>query len=245
MTEFSTNWTSVHGASVLRMSGSGPSAEGADVLRALGVYMVQGLALEVLYDSGSGWWFRSVGDDDGVVAGSRPHNHLQSSGQHNTSRAHSRSTSSVSPSPAMLSWSSIATILFPRRKGACGSRVTREGVGSLSQLGSGINDSVSGGKRIGRGGVPCRLRGVGISSSSWGYPILWLLWNLLLHLITAIVSVALLLREGEENHAENVGEVVPGEGPQEAVESSVHQQDKHGGLGSGQGGVKGLSALYG
>ena len=121
----------------------------------------------------------------------------------------------------------------------------REGVGSLSQLGSGSNGSVSRGKRIGRGGVPCGSRGAGISSSNWRYPILWLLWNLLLHLITAIVSAALLLREGGENHAENVGEVVPGEGPQEAVESSVHQQDKHSGSGSGQGRVKGLSTLYG
>ena len=45
--------------------------------------MVQGLALEASYDGGVGW-FGSVGDDDGVVAGSGLHNHLQSSGERNT-----------------------------------------------------------------------------------------------------------------------------------------------------------------
>ena len=230
---------------MLRMSGSTPSAEGADVLGALRAYVFQGLALEASYDSGSGWGFRSVKDDDGVVVGSGLHNHLQSSGECNMSRAHSRSTSSVNPSPASLSWCSIATILFPWGKGGCSSGVMREGVGSLSQLGDGINGNVGGGKRIGRGGVPCGSRRAGVGSSSWGYPILWLLWNLLHHLVTAIVSMALLLREGEENHMENVGEVVPGEGPQEVVESSVHQQDKHGGSGSRQGRVKGLFNLYG
>ena len=81
--------------------------------------------------------------------------------------------------------------------------------------------------------MPCRSRGVGIGSSRLGYSILWLLWNLLRHLLTAIVSPALLLREGEENGVENVGEVVPGESSQEPVESSIHQQDKHSGAGSG------------
>ena len=93
--------------------------------------------------------------------------------------------------------------------------------------------------------MSCRSRGVGISSSRLGYPTLWLLQNLLLHLLTAIVSSALLLREGEENGVENVGEVVPGESSQEPVESSIHQQDKYGGAGSGQGRVEGLGDLYG
>ena len=44
---------------------------------------------------------------------------------------------------------------------------------------------------------------------------------------------------------ENVGEVVLGESSQELVESSIHQHDKHGGAGSGQGGVEGLGDLYG
>ena len=92
--------------------------------------------------------------------------------------------------------------------------------------------------------MPCRSRRAGIGSSRLGYPILWLLWNLLCHLLTAIVSPVLLLREGEENGVENVGEVVPGESSQELVESSIHQQDKHSGAGSGQGRIEGLSDLY-
>ena len=43
---------------------------------------------------------------------------------------------------------------------------------------------------------------------------------------------------------ENVGEVIPGESSQEPVESSIHQQDKHGGMGNRQGGVEGLGNLY-
>ena len=93
--------------------------------------------------------------------------------------------------------------------------------------------------------MPCRLRGEGVGSSRLGYPILWLLRNLLHHLLTAIVSPALLLREGEENGVENVGKVVPGESSQELVESSIHQQDKHRGVGNRQGRVKGLGDLYG
>ena len=86
---------------------------------------------------------------------------------------------------------------------------------------------------------------MGVGSSRLGYSILWLLQNLLRHLLTAIVSPALLLREGEENCAENVGEVVSGESSQELVKSSIHQHDKHSGVGSGQGGVEGLGDLYG
>ena len=70
--------------------------------------------------------------------------------------------------------------------------------------------------------MPCRSMGTGISSSRVGYPALRLLRNLLCHLVTTVVSPALLLREGEENHAENVGEAVPGESSQEPVESSIH-----------------------
>ena len=40
------------------------STEGADVLGALGVYVVQGLALEALHDGGSGLWFGSIGVKD-------------------------------------------------------------------------------------------------------------------------------------------------------------------------------------
>ena len=92
--------------------------------------------------------------------------------------------------------------------------------------------------------MSCRSRGTGVGSSRLGYPALRLLRNLLLHRITAVVSLALFLGEGEENGTENVGKVVPGESSQEPVESSIHQQDKHGGAGSRQGGVEGLGDLY-
>ena len=103
--------------------------------------MLQGSALEASYNGGSSW-LGSVGDNDEVVAGSGLHNHLQSSGECNTSRAHSRSTLLDRPSPALLSWHSIVTISFPWRKGRCSSRVVGEGVGSVSHLGSGVNGSV-------------------------------------------------------------------------------------------------------
>ena len=76
MAELSTDRAGAHGASVLGISRSSLLVEGADVLRALGVYVVQGLALEAVYDGGSGRRFGSVGDGDGVVAGSGLHNHL-------------------------------------------------------------------------------------------------------------------------------------------------------------------------
>ena len=244
MTKFSTDWAGAHGAHVLWVSRSGPLAEGANVLRALRAYMVQGLALEAAYISGSSRGFWSIRDNNGVVASSRLDNHLQSCGEHNTSRAHSRSTLSANPSPASLSQHSVMTILFPCGKGRCSSRMAREGIGSLSHLGDGIDGGVGGGKRVGGGGVPLRSRGVGVSRSSWGYPVLWLLWNLLHHLVTTVVSMVLHLREGEENRVENVGEVIPGKSSQELVESSIHQQDKHGGAGNRQGGVEGLGDLY-
>ena len=93
--------------------------EGADILGALRTYVVQGLTLEASYDGESGWQFGSVRDNDGVVAGSRLHNHLQSSVEHNMSRAHSRSTSLANPSLASLCQHSIAMILFPWGKGRC------------------------------------------------------------------------------------------------------------------------------
>ena len=117
MTELSTDREGVHGTGLLRMSYCGPLTEGTDVLGALGAYMFQGLALETLNNSwGCGM---CVGDGDGVVTGSGLQNHLQSSREHNMSRAHSRSTSSGSPSPASLSQCSVMMILFPWGKGRC------------------------------------------------------------------------------------------------------------------------------
>ena len=115
MTEFSADGTGTHEASMLRVTGSSSSAEGADVLGALGADMLGGLALETLYHSGGGWL--GVRDGDGIVVSSGLHNHLQSSREHNTSSAHSRSTLSVSPSPAMLSWHRVTMISFSCGKG--------------------------------------------------------------------------------------------------------------------------------
>ena len=114
--------------------------EGTNVFWAVGTNMLGGLALEAPYHGGSGG-FR-VRDDNGIIAGSGLHNHLQSSGERNTSSAHSRSTSSVNPSLALLSQHSVAMILFSWGKGRCSSRVAREGVGSSSQLGSGVDCGV-------------------------------------------------------------------------------------------------------
>ena len=244
MTELSTDRAGAHWASALRVSGGVLSTERTDVFRAMGAYVVQGLALEALCGCRDGR-FRGVGTVDRVATGSGLHNHLQSSGECNMSRAHSRSTSSANPSPASLSRHSVATISFSWGKGRCSSETTRERVGSSGQLGSWIDGSVGRGQGLNGRRTSCRSRGTGVGSSRLGYPAFRLLRNLLLHWVTAVVSLALFLREGEENGAENVGEVIPGESPQEPVESSIHQQDKHSGADSGQGGVEGLGDLYG
>ena len=142
MTKLSTDWARVHGTGMLRMSRGGPLTEETDVFRAVRAYMVLGLTLEAWYNGGS-QWFGSVRDDDGVVAGSGLHNHLQSSGEHNTSRAHSGSTSSANPSPASLSWQSVVMILFPGGKRGGGSRAMRERVCSLSQLEKRVDGGIS------------------------------------------------------------------------------------------------------
>ena len=192
MTELSTDWAGAHWARVLWVSRSNSSTEWADIFWEMGAYMVQGLALEASYDGG-GRWFGSVRNDDGVVVGSGLHNHLQSSRERNTSKAHSRSTSSANPSPASLSWHSVTMISFSWGKGRHGPRMAREWVGSSGQLGKWIDGGVGGGQGVSGGGMSCGSRGAGVGSSRLGYPTLRLLWNLLLHLITAIVSSALLL----------------------------------------------------
>ena len=123
--------------------------------------VLDGLALKTPYHSECSWF--GVRDNDGVVAGSRLHNHLQSSGEHNTSSAHSKSTLSVSPSLAVLSWHRVMTILFPCGQGRGSSRAMREEVGSLGQLGKRVNSGIGRGKRVGRGGSG-RVRGVGVHS---------------------------------------------------------------------------------
>ena len=142
MAKFSTNGAGSHEAGPLGMSGSSGATKRADIFRALGADVLGGLTLETAYHSGGGGF--QVRDDDRISAGSRLHNHLQSSGEHNTSSAHSRSTSSVNPSPASLSWHRVVTILFPYGKGSC-SGATGEGVGSSGHLGRRVDSSIHGG----------------------------------------------------------------------------------------------------
>ena len=59
--------------------------------------------------------------------------------------------------------------------------------------------------------MPCGSRGVGISSTRLGYPILWLLQNLLHHLLTAILGNG----EAEEVDGDFVGRGVKDRGHSE------------------------------
>ena len=116
MTKFSTNGTGVHVAGALGMSRGSQSTKGADVFRTLGAKVVGRPTLEASYHSRCGRG--GVGDINGVGAGAgNSHNHFQSSGQSNTSRAHCRSSSSVNSRPASLSRSCISSVTLPRGKG--------------------------------------------------------------------------------------------------------------------------------
>ena len=86
MTEFSTDGAGAHRAGALRVSGSDHSAEGTYVLGTLGANMLRRLALETPYGGGCGRG--RVGYIDGIGAGTGSHNHFQSSGESNASRAH-------------------------------------------------------------------------------------------------------------------------------------------------------------
>ena len=120
MTELSTYGTGVHVTGALGMSRGGQSTEGANVLRTLGVNVVGRPTLEAPYHGGCRRG--GVGDFNGVGAGASSHNHLQSSGESNTSRAHCRSSSSVNSRPTSLSRSSVPSVAFPRGKGVFGRR---------------------------------------------------------------------------------------------------------------------------
>ena len=86
MTEFSTDGTGAHETGPLGMSRGGHPAEGADVFGTLGVDVLGRVALKAPYHSGC--WSGGVGDVNGVGAGAGSHNHFQSSGESNASRAH-------------------------------------------------------------------------------------------------------------------------------------------------------------
>ena len=146
MTEFPTYGTGMHVTGSLGMSRGGQSTEGADILGALGANMVGGPALEASYHSRCGRG--GVGDVNWVGAGAGDsHNHFQSSGQSNASRAHCRSSSSVNSRPTSLSWSSIPSVAFPRGKGVLSAR--GKGVCATGQLGEWVDGSVGGGHQIG------------------------------------------------------------------------------------------------
>ena len=90
MTEFSAYGTGVHVTGSLGMSRGSQSTEGTDILGTLGANVVGGLALEASYHGRCG--MGGVGDVNWVGAGAGDsHNHFQSSGQSNVSRAHCQS----------------------------------------------------------------------------------------------------------------------------------------------------------
>ena len=86
MTEFSTDGAGAHKASALGMSWGSHLTEGAYVFGALGADVLGRLALKASYRSGCGR--DRVGYIDRVGAGTGSHNHFQSSGESNASRAH-------------------------------------------------------------------------------------------------------------------------------------------------------------
>ena len=86
MTEFSTGGTGTHKASALGVSWGGHPTEGAYVFGALRADVLSRSALEASYSGGCGRG--RVGYIDRVGAGTGSHNHFQSSGESNMSRAH-------------------------------------------------------------------------------------------------------------------------------------------------------------
>ena len=116
----------------LGMSRRSQSTEGADVLRALRANVVGGSTLEASYHGGCRRG--GIGDIDWVSAGAGDsHNHFQSSGQSNTSRAHCWSSSSVNSRPTSLSRSSVSPVALPRGKRVWS--VRGKGICSTGQLG--------------------------------------------------------------------------------------------------------------
>ena len=145
MAEFSTYGTGTHVTGSLGMSRGGQPTEGADIFGTVRVDMVGRPALEASYHSGCGRG--GVGDVDGVSAGAGSHNHFQSSGESNTSRAHCWSSSSVNSRPTSLSRSSVPPVAFPGRKGI---RLARgKWVGSAGQLGRWVDCGVGRGQGVG------------------------------------------------------------------------------------------------
>ena len=133
------------------MSWGGDSTEGADIFRTLGADVISGPALEASYHGGCGRG--GVGNVDWVDAGSGSHNHFQSSRESSTSSAQARSSSSVDSTPTPLSRCCVSSVTLSSL--VDGADVVRgEWEGPLGQLGKGVDCSVSGGQRVGRGRGP-------------------------------------------------------------------------------------------
>ena len=187
MTKLPTYGTGAHVTGTLGMSKSGQSTEGTDVFGTLGVDVVGRPTLEASYHGGCGRG--GVGDVNWVSAGASSHNHLQSSGESNMSRAHHWSSSSVNPRPTSLSWSSIPSVAFPRREGV---RLARgKWVCLVGQLGKWVDHGVGGGHRVGGQGGSGWAGGMRLNEGKRGSTVFFFL-NCSLHCIIGVV-VGLLL----------------------------------------------------
>ena len=190
MTELSAYGTRAHVAGTLGVSWGSQSTKGADVFGALGANVVSGPALEASYHSRCGRG--GVGDLNGIRAGAGSHNHFQSSGQSNASRAHCRSSSSVNLRPTSLSRSSVPSVTFPGGKGVWLAK--GKWVGLVGQLGRWVDCGISGGKGFGRRGGSNGARGAGISEGRRGSMVFFLFLNCSLHcVIGAVVGLLLSL----------------------------------------------------
>ena len=86
MTEFPTDGTGAHEAGALGVSRGGHPTEGANIFGAVRADVLGRVALKAPYHGGC--WRGRVGDVNGVGARTGSHNHFQSSGESNASRAH-------------------------------------------------------------------------------------------------------------------------------------------------------------
>ena len=190
MTELSTNGAGAHVAGSLGMSRGSQLTKGTDVLGALGTNVVGGLALEASYHSRCGRG--GVGDLNGIRAGASSHNHFQSSGESNASRAHCQSSSSVNSRPTSLSQSSVPSVTFLGGEGVWS--VKGKWVCTVGQLGRLVDCGIGGGKGFGGRGGSSGAEGVGIGEGRRGSMVFFLLLNCSLHcVIRAVVGLPLSL----------------------------------------------------
>ena len=205
MTELSAYGARLHVAGSLRMSWGGHSTEGADILGTLRADVIGGPVLEAPHHGGCGRG--GVGDVDGVGTRTGSHNHFQSSRESSMSSAHAGSSSLVNSTPTSLSRCCVSSVtLSSLVDGAGAARGKWEGLSG--QLGKGVDCSVSGGQRVGRGRGPGWVGGPWFLASNGGSMDFFLL-NCSLHwVIRAVVGLSLSLRQREDNGLENQGEVV-------------------------------------